>query len=606
MVPVTETYPGSLISYNAKSDIQAVPVGQEDKWWDAGDVNDTTNPLLSLARAIRLNAAIAAITGTTEAINGKAARYTGVLSGGLPVATATLSTELNKLFAAAVETIEQGGDLDGTASNTAFFGVPHGIVSGTTAQFTTNTLLGLSAGGGLVTYTSGALPPVGIGLVSNFAYVDLGGRVRADNTSVKFNNSGQLVAVGGGLTPTLSTLTVTGAVTHQTSYKLVNNQNGQTLLAVSNSSTATAAVSDFRLAQGANQFVITRYRNSGGDGSNLAAIANSGVMFTGTSAAGGLLLISQEASAPIRFAAGGSATADELMQIDPTNGVDVFERFDLRANSPAQITSNQNNYDVGPTAFARLSTDASRNITGLTNGTNGRFLIISNIGSFDLVLQHQNASSTAANRIITPDGADVTLNPDESVWLEYDSTTSRWRILAGSALAAGIALHASTHERAGSDQIDGDHLDIDFTPTNYQPDTTPAEAANVDDLTAHLQGIDTMLELSKSITIESPSSSEDLSMFFTNKSITITEIRAVLRGSATPSVTWTIRHGTDRNAAGAEVVTGGTVTTSTTTGSDVTSFNDATIVADSFVWLETTAQSGTVDELSVTIFYKKT
>jgi len=109
--------------------------------------------------------------------------------------------------------------------------------------------------------------------------------------------------------------------------------------------------------------------------------------------------------------------------------------------------------------------------------------------------------------------------------------------------------------------------------------------------------------LSKTITIEKPSSSEDLSMFFTNLAITITEMRAVLRGSSTPSVTWTVRHGTDRSAAGAQVVTGGTTTTSITTGSDVTAFDDATVVADSFVWLETTAKSGTVNELTVTIVY---
>jgi hypothetical protein len=111
-------------------------------------------------------------------------------------------------------------------------------------------------------------------------------------------------------------------------------------------------------------------------------------------------------------------------------------------------------------------------------------------------------------------------------------------------------------------------------------------------------------EHSKTITIESPTSTEDISMFFTNQAITVTEMRAVLNnGTATPSVTWTIRHATDRSAAGAEVVTGGTATTSVTTGSDVTSFNDATIVADSFVWFATTAQSGTVPELTVTIFY---
>jgi len=104
------------------------------------------------------------------------------------------------------------------------------------------------------------------------------------------------------------------------------------------------------------------------------------------------------------------------------------------------------------------------------------------------------------------------------------------------------------------------------------------------------------------ITVENPTGSEDITMFFTAEAVTITEMRAVLLGSSTPSVTWTIRHhATDRNNAGSEVVTSGTTTTSTTSGSDVTSFNDATIVADSFVWLETTAQSGTVTELHVSL-----
>lgn len=108
---------------------------------------------------------------------------------------------------------------------------------------------------------------------------------------------------------------------------------------------------------------------------------------------------------------------------------------------------------------------------------------------------------------------------------------------------------------------------------------------------------------SKGATIESPSASEDIGLFFTEDAITISSIRAVLVGSSTPSVTWTIRHSTDRSATGNEVVTSGTTTTSTTTGSNVVSFNDATIPASSFVWFETTAQSGTVDQIELTLFY---
>lgn len=108
----------------------------------------------------------------------------------------------------------------------------------------------------------------------------------------------------------------------------------------------------------------------------------------------------------------------------------------------------------------------------------------------------------------------------------------------------------------------------------------------------------------KAITIEDPTSSEDITMFFTDDAITVTQLNAVLaNGSSTPSVTWTIRHSTDRSATGNEVVTSGTTTTSISTGSEVSSFNDATIPAGSWVWIETTAQSGTVPELSVSIEY---
>ncbi len=108
---------------------------------------------------------------------------------------------------------------------------------------------------------------------------------------------------------------------------------------------------------------------------------------------------------------------------------------------------------------------------------------------------------------------------------------------------------------------------------------------------------------SKSIGVELPTAIEDISYFFTDVAITITKMRAILVGSSTPSVTWTIRHGTDRSGAGAEVILGGTVTTDVTTGTDITSFNDATIVANSHVWLETTAKSGNVDSINISLFF---
>lgn len=109
--------------------------------------------------------------------------------------------------------------------------------------------------------------------------------------------------------------------------------------------------------------------------------------------------------------------------------------------------------------------------------------------------------------------------------------------------------------------------------------------------------------ISKGVAVESPSASEHIILFYTEYAITVAKLVAVLTGSSTPSVTWTVRFATDASAVGTEVVTGGTVTTSITSGSVVSSFSDATIPAGSFVWLETTAQSGTVSLLSVSIIY---
>ena len=50
--------------------------------------------------------------------------------------------------------------------------------------------------------------------------------------------------------------------------------------------------------------------------------------------------------------------------------------------------------------------------------------------------------------------------------------------------------HAASHISGGGDEIDGDQIDIDFTPSNYTPTTAPAEATSLDHLTAHLAGID--------------------------------------------------------------------------------------------------------------------
>ena len=61
------------------------------------------------------------------------------------------------------------------------------------------------------------------------------------------------------------------------------------------------------------------------------------------------------------------------------------------------------------------------------------------------------------------------------------------------AYATDLEDHDSRHITGGVDEIDGDKLDIDFNPSYSTPATTPAEASSVDNLTAHLYGIDQVL-----------------------------------------------------------------------------------------------------------------
>lgn len=56
-----------------------------------------------------------------------------------------------------------------------------------------------------------------------------------------------------------------------------------------------------------------------------------------------------------------------------------------------------------------------------------------------------------------------------------------------------LGSHGSRHIRGGADEIDGDKIDIDYTPTTYTADTTPTEVSHVQELTSHLAGIDNAL-----------------------------------------------------------------------------------------------------------------
>ncbi len=99
--------------------------------------------------------------------------------------------------------------------------------------------------------------------------------------------------------------------------------------------------------------------------------------------------------------------------------------------SPAQITANQNDY--APTGhavarFFRLSTDASRTLTGLAGGAAGRMITICNVGAQDIVLSHSDALSTFGNRFLCPNSGSITLKQNDMLFGWYDPSSNQWRL----------------------------------------------------------------------------------------------------------------------------------------------------------------------------------
>jgi len=106
----------------------------------------------------------------------------------------------------------------------------------------------------------------------------------------------------------------------------------------------------------------------------------------------------------------------------------------------------------------------------------------------------------------------------------------------------------------------------------------------------------------KALTITTPSDSENVVLFFTTEPVFLQQIRSVVTGS-TPSVTFSIRYGPDVSLAGTEVKTGGITVTNTTTGLSTTALDNFFIPGGVFIWLTTTATSGTVDLLNVSLAF---
>lgn len=92
-------------------------------------------------------------------------------------------------------------------------------------------------------------------------------------------------------------------------------------------------------------------------------------------------------------------------------------------------TGNIDDLDFGDAQTIRFTNASLSTLRGLKAGTAGQEVTILSVGAGEVDLAHQNAGSSAANRLINPvTSASLPLSPGSGVTTyRYDGTTARWR-----------------------------------------------------------------------------------------------------------------------------------------------------------------------------------
>lgn len=99
------------------------------------------------------------------------------------------------------------------------------------------------------------------------------------------------------------------------------------------------------------------------------------------------------------------------------------------------FATTRNDYDLTPRDYViyRISsTGSTANITGITGGYDGRFLIIVNVGTNAITIANQNSGSLTINQFMLGGGANFSLGADQACLFFYDGISTAWRPLSKS------------------------------------------------------------------------------------------------------------------------------------------------------------------------------
>ena len=184
--------------------------------------------------------------------------------------------------------------------------------------------------------------------------------------------------------------------------------------------TGSGTVPDGTTADLAGTFTVQRSAATSGDGFFVVVDDGSNTNEIHAEAATGVTLIS---------------TGDIISFQGETAFADVI--------SAATLNANANDYAGGDGAnFLRLTASTAVNITGFAGGSAGRILFLYNIGSNTITLKNADTGSSAANRFDI--GEDYALRASHGAVIQYDATSSRWRIASTQVLGRWVEAYTTS------------------------------------------------------------------------------------------------------------------------------------------------------------------
>lgn len=126
----------------------------------------------------------------------------------------------------------------------------------------------------------------------------------------------------------------------------------------------------------------------------------------------------------------GGTTGVGIGTATPATALDISGDLALRVSAFTASNGSNDNISIGAVSYVRVAGPTGVfNVTGIAGGVNGKVVVLYNSTSQNMTITNE-ATSTAANRILTGTGADIATTGTGSVTLIYSSTDSRWIVIA--------------------------------------------------------------------------------------------------------------------------------------------------------------------------------